>query len=71
MGIEGRVDAKLLIDENGDVRQVKIIKPAGHGFDEVAKQALRQFKFSPARTADGKAVPYSLTWRYTFELPPQ
>ena len=41
---------------------------AGHGFDEAARDALRQFKFSPARTSDGKAVDYSLTYTYVFDM---
>jgi protein TonB len=67
MGIEGTVEMKLLLDENGDVRKVTITKPAGHGFDELAREALRKFKFSPAKTSDGKAVPTSITYTYRFE----
>ena len=67
MGIEGKVSAKLLIDENGDVRQVRIIERAGHGFDERAAEGLKRFKFSPARTSDGKAVPTTITFTYIFE----
>ena len=69
MGIEGYVDAKLLISEKGDVIEVKIIKTAGHGFDEAARAALKKFKFSPARTSDGKAVPTNIVYKYRFELP--
>jgi protein TonB len=69
MGIEGVVIAKLYIDDNGDVKRVKIVESAGHGLDELAKNALKQFKFSPARTSDGKAVPVNITYKYTFELP--
>ena len=69
MGIEGSVVAKLYIDDNGDVKRVKIVESAGHGLDELAKNALKQFKFSPARTSDGKAVPVNITYKYTFELP--
>lgn len=67
MGIEGVVEAKLLLDENGNVRSVRLTRKAGHGFDERAVDALKKTKFSPARTADGKAVPYSLTYVYRFE----
>lgn len=69
MGIEGHVIAKLLIDENGDVRRVTITEKAGHGFDELARDALRKFKFSPARTSDGKAVVTNILYKYKFELP--
>ncbi|MDB4981568.1 MAG: Ferric siderophore transport system, periplasmic binding protein TonB, partial [Myxococcales bacterium] len=66
MGIEGAVEMKLLLDENGDVRKVTITKPAGHGFDELARAAIKKAKFTPARTSDGKAVPMSLTYTYRF-----
>jgi protein TonB len=69
MGIEGRVVAKLYIDDNGNVRLVKIVQRAGHGLDELARDALKQYKFSPARTSDGKAVPTYITFTYVFEQP--
>lgn len=69
MGIEGHVTCKLYIDENGDVRRVTVVEKAGHGFDELAREALRKFKFSPAHTSDGKAVPTNIVYKYKFELP--
>lgn len=69
MGIEGKVVLKISLDSSGNVVQVRVIAKAGHGFDEAARDALRQAKFSPARTSDGQAVDYSLTYTYFFELP--
>jgi len=66
MGIEGHVLCRLYIDENGDVRRVTVVEKAGHGFDELARDALKKYKFSPARTGDGKAVPTNITFKYTF-----
>jgi protein TonB len=70
MGIEGVVGFRLLLDQDGNVREVKLIKPAGHGFDEQAREALKKYKFTPARTSDGKPVPTRIPWTYRFELPP-
>jgi TonB family protein len=67
MGLEGSVIMKMLLDENGDVRKVTVIGKAGHGFDELARDAAKQMKFSPARTSDGKAVPMMITYTYRFE----
>jgi protein TonB len=67
MGLEGVVVAKLYIDEKGDVRRVTVVEKAGHGFDELARDALKKFKFSPARTGDGKAVPTNIIFKYHFE----
>jgi len=69
MGIEGTVVCKLYIDENGNVRRVTVLEKAGHGFDELARDALKKFKWSPAHTSDGKAVPTNITYKYRFELP--
>ena len=68
MGIEGRVTLKIGIDENGDVKEVKVVGKAGHGFDEAARDAMRKFKFTPALTSDGKAVPCRITYTFTFEV---
>jgi protein TonB len=67
MNIEGHVIARLYIDETGRVRRIKITESTAHGFDEPARKALMKFKFSPARTSDGKSVPTNITYKYTFE----
>jgi protein TonB len=69
MGMEGQVIAKMYIDETGKVRRIRIAQSTNHGFDEAARQALLKFKFSPARTSDGKAVPVNINYTYTFETP--
>jgi len=70
MGIEGTVDLRVGIDENGDVKEVKVVKvkPAGYKFDDAAAAAMHRFKFRAARTSDGKSVPARITYRYTFAL---
>jgi len=69
MGLEGRVKLRVGIDDNGTVVEVKVIQKAGYGFDEAAVKALWKFKFSPARTSDGRAVPSRIVYGYTFEQP--
>jgi TonB family protein len=71
MGIEGKVLVKLLIDEKGIVRDAKVVKQAGHGFDENAREALKKSRFVPARTSDGKAVVCTIIWTTTFDLTTQ
>lgn len=49
-GIEGKVVARLLIDENGDVLQVRIMKaPRFWGFDNAVMDAAKKWKFEPAK----------------------
>jgi protein TonB len=67
LGIEGIVRLKVGIDQTGRVVQVKVVEKAGHGFDEAAAKAMRQAKFKPAVTSDGKTVPCSIIWTYRFE----
>ena len=67
LGIEGMVRLKLSIDETGKVVQAKVVERAGHGFDEAAAKAMRQAKFKPAMTSDGRAVPCNIIWTYRFE----
>jgi len=67
LGIEGVVRLKVGIDEHGNVVQIRVIERAGHGFDEAALKAMKQAKFKPAFTSDGRAVPSSIIWGYRFE----
>jgi protein TonB len=69
LGIEGTVKLSVGIDQDGRVVEVRILEPrAGHGFDEEAAAAMKKFMFSPAQTADGRAVPYRLTYRFVFSI---
>jgi protein TonB len=68
MGIEGMVELKVTVDENGNVIQVRVLTHPGHGFEEAAREAMRQFKFSPARTSDGKATVQNITYKFSFDM---
>jgi protein TonB len=68
LGIEGTVRAVLDIDERGRVVGLRVTRRAGHGFDEKAVEALRQFLFSPARTADGRPVRCHLAYDFRFTI---
>jgi TonB family protein len=70
MGLEGSVKAKVGIDETGKVVEVELIERAGHGFDEVAERAMWKLRFNPARTSDGRPVPYRIEYTYNFNLLP-
>ncbi|HEX9104204.1 MAG TPA: TonB family protein, partial [Polyangia bacterium] len=66
-GLTGAVTLELLVDAEGRVAEATVLAPAGHGFDEAALAAVRQFRFAPGR-ADGKPVPVKVTYRYSFTL---
>jgi len=66
MGLEGQVVLRVGIDRRGNIRSVRVIRRAGYGFDEAATRALWKFRFTPARTREGEAVDFLITYTYTF-----
>lgn len=67
-GIEGPVVMDLLIDEQGKVRQVSLIKGPGFGLNDAALAAIKNFQFRPARIKDQSvAVKIRYTYRFVLE----
>jgi periplasmic protein TonB len=69
LGLEGRVVMRVGIDRQGGMRSVKLLKGAGHGFDEAAVKAMWRFQFTPCRTHQGDAVDCLITYTYVFQSP--
>jgi protein TonB len=65
---EGRVSAQMLIDERGEVAAVKILRDIGYDSARATREALKQYRFEPARK-NGKAVAVWITMSVTFNLP--
>lgn len=67
--IEGTVILSLLINERGDVSDVKVLRQAGgtSGLNEAAVSAVRKWKFRPA-VKDGKRVKVWMTYPIVFRL---
>ena len=66
-GVQGRVFVKAYVDENGDVKDVEIVKGIGAGCDEEAMRVVRETKFKPGRQR-GKPVKVQVTVRIVFTL---
>jgi protein TonB len=66
-GVEGDVRLELLVTADGTVTEVRVLEPAGHGFDEVAAKAARQILFRPAERG-GRAVAVRIPWTLKFRL---
>ena len=66
--VTGVVILETVIDEQGDVTEVRILKGLPGGLDQAAVEAVRTWKFNPA-TLDGRPVPvyYILTVNFTLE----
>jgi TonB family protein len=67
VGLECTVHLAVEIDETGRVVNVEALQGCGHGFDEAAVEALRQFQFSPAEDASGP-LPVIIEFAYGFVL---
>jgi TonB family protein len=70
-GLSGDVGLEVQIAADGKVADARVTRSAGHGFDEAALSAVREFLFSPAEI-DGKpaAVAIDYTYHFTLESPP-
>jgi TonB family protein len=66
-GLTASVRLIITIAEDGSVSDVQPTEPAGHGFDEAAIAAVRQFRFSPAEV-DGVPAPVQVEYVYHFTL---
>jgi len=67
LGLEAEVLLEIDISEKGEVLDVRVVQPAGHGFDEAAAEALRHYRFRPAEV-DGVPAAVTIEFRYHFEL---
>ena len=67
-GLQGVVILQALIDEQGRVAEIEVVKGLPLGLTEEAIDALRQWTFEPA-TLDGEpvAVFYNLTFNFRLE----
>jgi TonB family protein len=67
-GLEGAPVLLLEIDAEGKVTGAQVVEPAGHGFDEAAREAALRFRFEPARRGD-QAIRSKIRHREVFALP--
>ena len=65
--LQGNVMISLLVDERGNPRDMKVIRPLGMGLDENAIKAIRQWKFRPGMK-DGHPVAVRAQIEVTFRL---
>jgi len=68
-GIEGTAYLELLIDRNGNIRDIIVLRenPPNRGFGEAAVNALKGLKAQPAE-ANGVPVASRLRYNYTFKI---
>lgn len=66
-GVAGDVVLTIDIAVDGTVSHAEVTRPAGHGFDEAALAAVRQFLFTPAEL-DNVPAPVRIEYTYKFVL---
>jgi TonB family protein len=65
--IEGTVVLAVVVEKDGTVGDVKVLKTLDPGLDEEAIRAAKLWRFAPG-TKDGKPVPVEVTLELTFTL---
>jgi len=66
-GIEADVPLELVVSPAGTVESARVLRPAGHGLDQAALDAVRAYRFTPA-THDGHPVRVRMQWLVQFRL---
>jgi len=66
-GAEGRLVLDIEVDAKGGVGRVRVVTSVHPAIDRVAVQAVRSWRFDPARSC-GKAVASTYMVARTFEL---
>jgi TonB family protein len=68
-GLSGTVLLRTVIDENGAPTQVAVIRGLGSGLDEKAIECVKQWRFHPAVTKDGRPIPVEVSLEVNFGFP--
>lgn len=66
--LQGNVTLRVLIGADGRAARIQLVKGLGLGLDEEALQAVRSWRFLPARDARRKPVPTWVTIETRFQL---
>jgi TonB family protein len=65
--IQGAVTLECVVQADGTIGAVKVIRSLDTGLDQEAVKAVKQWRFEPG-TKDGKPVPVLVTLEMTFTL---
>jgi TonB family protein len=64
---QGTVVLAIVVDEKGNPRDIRVIRPLGLGLDQKAIEAVEKWRFRPGQK-DGRAVPVQATIEVNFRL---
>ena len=57
----------MLVDQNGQTQNVRVVQGLGNGLDDKAVEAVQQYRFKPA-TLNGEPVPVNLRVEVNFRV---
>ncbi len=67
-GIEGAVVMDMIIDDQGKVRQVTLVRGPGYDLNDAAINAMKQVQFRPGKIGDKNvAVKFRYTYRFVLD----
>ena len=66
-GIEANVPLEITVREDGTVSNARGLEHVGYGLDEVARQSVLGYRFTPAARS-GRAVAVRMRWLMRFQL---
>ena len=66
--IQGRVEVEALVDDQGKVIQVRVLKDLHPDLDDAARDAACRFAFEPARTPGGEPTACYIRGIFDFKL---
>ena len=64
---QGTVVIALIVDDKGNPREIRVVRPLGMGLDQKAIEAVEKWRFRPGQK-DGKAVATQATIEVSFRL---
>jgi protein TonB len=66
-GVQGEVILRVRFAADGRVEILSVVRPLGHGLDQSAENAVRQYRFIPAKR-NGQPIDQTTTVRVLFQL---
>lgn len=66
--LQGQVTLRVLVGSDGRAKQIRVVKGLGLGLDESALQAIRGWRFAPAKDARGRPLASWVTIETRFQL---
>jgi hypothetical protein len=67
-GVQGVINAKILVDIDGKVKKVMVLNDLGYGSKQKVYEACLKLEFEPARLQDGQAIAVWTMISFRFEL---